>query len=398
MRALRVALGFVVGLASPAAALVTFETVTGYNLTGLGSTFDQDGGDPPVMSGNDGEFFTFDGPGCPPPTGPTYACARRFGSAGMTNGRLWLKSAARLVLDDVVGFGNGSSDYLVYADTTINIYNLGGVVETPTALVYFVFGLHGTAATSPHSAEVQTQATGTANLSSIGIQCTGDPCPPIVVKWPTPVTFGNNNFRLNLRADARAGANVGVPYDVEMLANFGDTLELLAIQIHDENDVPIPGAQAYLTDTNGDPMPPYPNTYETTTTSTTSTTLEGGTTTTTSTTLPGGQCESGPTYGGLKCRVIRLAVFVGNDAGLGKLAKPFVTQLNKAIAYLSAAEDATSARRRAKMLRKSTAGMNAFRKKVASKRAVRKIAPGLRATMEAPVAGILADMAALSSP
>jgi hypothetical protein len=385
-------------LAAPADALVTWEASGGWNFAGGGAGYSSDGDDPPVMVGSPTGEFSRGGALCPSPDTPDYLCATRFSAAGITGGRLWLKASATLKRKQAIGLGYGNSDALVYGDTTVTIYNLGNTASLATGYVYFVFGLGGTATTTKTSSEVQSQASGVATLSGIGIQCTGDPCPPIpiVVRWPSPVDFtSSHSFRLNLRADARAGAPVDFPYDAEMTANFADTLELLAIQVHDENDQPRPDVKAFLTDTMGNPMPPYDNTIPEVTTTTT---LPDGVTTTT--TLPGtGGCELGASYAGLACRLDALRALVG-QFDLGKLAKPLLKTLNKATAALAKAEALADApvKRRMKSITKATNAMAAFRRKLDAKGAVKKIDGATRATLQAPVAALLADLAGLATP
>ena len=43
------------------------------------------------------------------------------------------------------------------------------------------------------------------------------------------------------------------------MADFSDTLEIVAIQLLDENDDPIPGVTLTALDQNGDPLLTFPN-------------------------------------------------------------------------------------------------------------------------------------------
>jgi hypothetical protein len=400
MRAI-VAMVLVVALAAPARALITFETTVGRNFSGGGSSFTTDGGEPPVMAGGD-YTFSRGGAYCPDPSSADYVCASYFGFAGLVGNRIVMKSAATLTRKQAVGLGYGNSDYLVYADTTVEIFNLANSVALPTGVVYFVFGLHGVASTTKTSSEVLSQATGVAMLGGTtnqGIQCTGDPCPPIRVRVPgfnfaPDNDSGYNDTRVNLRADARAGAPVGLPYDAEMIADFGDTLELLAIEIHDADDNPRPDAHAILLDAQGQPMLEYPNTVETATTTTllTSTTIAGGGTTTT--TLPGGGCEQGASYAGLGCRVDALRALVGQQ-DLGKIGKALGKALGKASSAIAQASSGLTGKKHARALRKATRAITAYGRKLDSKGAVKKIDGVLRDTLKAPVDGILGDLAGL---
>ncbi len=406
-----VAIVLVVALAAPARAVVIWEAFVGRNFSGGGgSSHQQDGGDPPVEAGGD-YTFSRGGAFCPDPTSDDYVCASYYSYAGLVGNRIVLKSSATMTRTKAVGLGYGNSDYLVYGDTTVQIINVGNSAGLATGIVYFVFGLHGVASTVKTSNEVLTMATGVATLTANsleGIQCTGDPCPPIRVRVPG-VTFAPdgqtayNYYRVNLRADARAGAPVGFPYEAEMIADFGSTLELLAIEIHDDDDNPVPGAQATILDSQGQVMLTYPNTYETTTTTTlpgggtTTTTVPGGGTTTT--TLPGGGCATGPSYTGLICRVDALSTLVGQQ-DLGKLGKPLAKSLGKASTALGQAQATlgTSVRRHAKALRRATKAVTAYDKKLDSKGAVKKLDPAVRTALQAPVDGILTDLGGLATP
>jgi hypothetical protein len=403
-----VALVMVVALAAPARAIVIWKAFVGRNFSGGGgSSHTSDGGDPPVEAGGD-YTFSRGGAYCPDPNSDDYVCASYYSYAGLVGNRIVLKSSATMTRTKAVGLGYGNSDYLVYGDTEVEIINLGSTnLAVGTGIVYFVFGLHGVASTVKTSSEVLTMATGVATLTANsvnGLQCTGDPCPPIRVRVPG-ITFAPNSdsvynyHRINLRADARAGAPVGFPYEAEMIADFGSTLELLAIEIHDDDDNPVPGAQATILDSQGQVMLTYPNTYETTTTTlVTSTTIPGGGTTTT-TTLPGAGCAQGPSYPGLTCRVAALQALLA-QSDVDKLAKPLAKALDKAATAITQAEQTVGGppKKHGKALKKATKAMNAFGKKLASKGAVKKIDETTRAALSAPVAGIVGDLAGLSAP
>jgi hypothetical protein len=210
-------------------------------------------------------------------------------------------------------------------------------------------------------------------------------------------------FRLNLRADARAGAPYQFgPYDAEMVADFADTLELLAIMIHDDDDNPVPGAHAMTFNSDNTPEIMFDNTIPPTTTtldgsSTTTTTLSGGGGTTT--TLPGGGCAAGASYAGLRCRIDALAALV-QASDVGKLGKPLGKLLGKASAAVAKAEGLgdVPAKKLAKGIRKAAKALTAYGKKLDSKGAVKKLDAGLRATLQAPVAGLVADVNGLATP
>ena len=153
-----------------------------------------------------------------------------------------------------------------YADTRISITEMGGYVGTaPRAAFYF--GLSGTLSKTTSNADVTIQAFSVATLqagSGGGVQCFGEvDCTPTqnvrkvtVTDW-TP----SQGFVLTLRSDVAAVAPFGTPggWDAEVVADFSDTLEVLAIQLLDENDDPIPGVTLTALDDNGDPLVTFPN-------------------------------------------------------------------------------------------------------------------------------------------
>ena len=71
----------------------------------------------------------------------------------------------------------------------------------------------------------------------------------------------SQGFALMLRADVAAVAPFGTPggWDAEVVADFADTLEVLAIQLLDENGDPIPGVTLTALDNNGDPLVTFPS-------------------------------------------------------------------------------------------------------------------------------------------
>jgi hypothetical protein len=181
--------------AAPARALVIYESLVGYHFASGGNAayYGGQGLDPSHIGGD--YTFSRGGAYCPATDTPDYVCAQYYSEAGIAGQRLFLKSSARLTRKQAIGVGAGNSDYLVYGDSTLTIYNIGSSVSIPTGIVYFVFGLHGTATTTKSSAQIVSQATGVARLfgtSNEGIQCIGDPCPPIVVKQ-SGVAFATGN-------------------------------------------------------------------------------------------------------------------------------------------------------------------------------------------------------------
>lgn len=398
-RALLLAALAILGCAPSARALVVHKVLVGFNVSGgFGSGFTQDGSEGvPVAVG-----LSEHAPGgaCPAPTGPNYTCLRTYSATGMVGGRLLLRADASLHRRGVVGLGLGNSDGLAYTQTEIEIFNLRNSVISGNGFVYFVIGLHGGATATASSAEVDTLAAGIVYVSGIAAQCAGNVCEPVKV----PVSFGSSNVvSLRLRVDARAGAPVGLVYDADMDARFGDTMELLAAYVHDENDVLVPGAQVYSVDVNGDPELYIPNVVETTTTTstlgpgeTTTTTLASGATTTT--TLPGG-CPAGPTYESLGCRLDHLVALV-QGSGLGKTGTKLAKPLAAARTALGIAEQTVGgpAKKHRRAVRKALRGVETFGKKIASPKLAKKVPAETLASFAAPVDALRADLLALGTP
>lgn len=207
--------------------------------------------------------FSFGGALCPAPGTPNYLCGRLLSEAGNNGGRLFLRSAARFKRTDADPmFGETAA----YADTKIWINSMSGYVGgAPGAAFYF--GLSGTVSKTTSNSDVLVQAFSRATLqagSGGGVQCFGEvDCTPVpqlhkvtVSDW-TP----SQGFVLNLRSDVAAVAPFGTPggWDAEVVADFADTLEILAIQVLDENGDPMPGVTLTALDTNGDPLVTFSN-------------------------------------------------------------------------------------------------------------------------------------------
>lgn len=397
-----VALIMAVALAAPARAVVLFDAGGGYFFSGGGGSFgDLSQGAEPQSVGGD-YTFSRNGALCPSPDTADFLCAHYYSSADLVGSRVILRSEASLERKQAIGLGYGGSDHLVYADTRIHIINVGTTVGIANGILHFVFGLHGTASTTKTSDQVISQATGVATLSAdkqYAIQCIGDPCAPYRVKVEN-VTFATSNdttpnsFYLTLRADARAGAPIGFPYDAQVSADFGDTLEILAIEVHDADDNFLPDARAFVLGIDSQPIFHFANTLPPTTTTTT--TIVDGSTTTTTLPGPGSECAQGASYPGLACRVAALQTLLG-QLDVGKLARPLGKTLGKAATALTLAEQTTAgpAKRHAKALKKATRAMAAFAKKLASKGAVKKLDQTTRDALGLPAAGITTDLAGL---
>jgi len=207
--------------------------------------------------------FSFGGALCPAPGTPNYLCGRLLSEAGNNGGRLFLRSTARFERTDADPmFGETAA----YADTKITITSMGGYVGgAPGAAFYF--GLSGTLSKTTSDAAVVVQAFSRATLqagSGGGVQCFGEvDCTPTPQLHKVTVTdwTPSQGFVLNLRSDVAAVAPFGTPggWDAEVVADFADTLEILAIELLDENGDPMPGVTLTALDANGDPLVTFPN-------------------------------------------------------------------------------------------------------------------------------------------
>jgi hypothetical protein len=207
--------------------------------------------------------FSFGGALCPAPGTPNYLCGRLLSEAGNNGGRLFLRSAARFKRTDADPM---FSETAAYADTRISITSMGGYVGTaPKAAFYF--GLSGTVSKTASDPAVVTQAFSVATLSAGsggGVQCFGEiDCTPTqrVEKLTVTDWMPSQGFSLRLRSDVAAAVPFGTPggWDAEVVADFADTIEILAIQVLDENGDPIPGVTLTALDDNGDPLVTFSN-------------------------------------------------------------------------------------------------------------------------------------------
>jgi hypothetical protein len=294
---------FLLSRAATSQALVRYEAGGGWFFSG-----DDQGGllqqvfTPPAveMSGGD---FSIHGASCPPLGTPNFLCARFLSKAEIVGDRLTLRSQARFTRHDATGIGGSQ---LAYGDTRIWVLQMGSVAAPLTGYAYFNFGLAGVASATASNASVVVHGTGVATLYAPGlmaIQCTGYPCPPIVVPMnenpnDNQAWHPSTGIFVSLRADANAAAPLGVDgWDAEGVADFADTLELISIEIKDADHQPVPGAYIYIpnADGNGLTLPisnePPPSTTTTTTLGTTTTTTLASTTTTT---LPGTTTTTSP--------------------------------------------------------------------------------------------------------
>jgi hypothetical protein len=375
-------------------------------LGGLDEGVFSSGGDKPatVSSGD----FSFRGAFCPQLGSDDYLCANVLSSAELNGRRLTLRSRARLVRHKATS-GKGAID-LTYADTRIEICGVTGSVPAPVANAYFYIGLAGTASQSQSDPSLVVKATGVASFQFVPIQCTGTSCPPVKV----PNFSGSTCFALGLRTDARVTNPDGVgPFDIEAIADFSDTMELLAIEGRDENDQPIPGLEFTITDANGTPIvtlpntPPPPTTTTVpgpdTSTTTTTTSMPGGGATTTS--MPGGgvttttlppSCSVGASYASVKCRLDEVTATVLTNGGA--VAPRLSAKLAAALAAVERAEQSVGQRggkTSKRSLRKALRALGAYRKLLGSKKARRTLDEGALDELVARVPGLQADLKTL---
>jgi hypothetical protein len=244
---------------APAHAIIFYESEAGWFLPGYGqddvSILHQLTVPPAVSSAGGG--FSYHGALCPALGTPNYLCAHMESRAELLGNRLSLHSEARLTRHDATGVG--SSD-LVHADTVIEVYGMAfSAVAPPVGFAVFNFGLTGTVSSSA-SAGATVQAFAVATLQAPGLtalQCDGYPCVPIPVRYSgnpsdSSAWHPTDVIRVRLRSDVSTGAPLGVNgWDAEAVADFGDTLQLLSVEVQDENHVPVPGAYAFVPNADG---------------------------------------------------------------------------------------------------------------------------------------------------
>jgi hypothetical protein len=247
-----------VSVPAPASAIIFYEVGVGFRQPEL-FIFHQD----TVPRSIDTGEFTFGGALCPAPGTPNYLCGRLRSEAGNNGGRLFLRSGARFERTDADPMFRETA---AYADTKITITSIGGYAGT-APLAAFYFGLGGTLSKTASDANVNIQAFASATLqagSGGGVQCFGETdCLPKPDPYKVTVTdwMPSQGFVLRLRSDVAAVAPFGTPggWDAEVVADFADTLEVLAIQVLDENGDPMPGVTLTALDGNGDPLVTFPN-------------------------------------------------------------------------------------------------------------------------------------------
>lgn len=235
-----------------------------------GVGFNQNGfnlfrGDDPTPALLQALGFSYGGANCPAAGTLDFLCGSVKGQAGISaTGRIFLKALAHLKRTNASATHPETAAY-GFARTTIG--PVSGYISSGTTAVAFYFGLHGTISQSGNNLSVPLQAFSVATLTTsiVGqsaIQCANTSCPPDTV---ASVKLDNwdphAGFRLDLRSDVSIVAPAGVSgYDAEVNADFGDTLDLLAIQVLDDQGQPVPNVTLYIADENGMPVLTFPNT------------------------------------------------------------------------------------------------------------------------------------------
>ncbi len=241
----------VIGFASPARAYILYDVYRGFYPANF--FYEQKGGiEPPYTAGGDYDF-SYDGALCPPAGTPNYLCARARATAGINHGRIYLGAGVRMKRTNA----QFTQEHGVYGSARVDIGPLGGYVSGPAPGAYFVFGLSGTIVSTRTNANVDVNSIAVATLyagSGGGVQCFGPTtCLPKsqqsikVTNWD-PTT----GFSLVLRSDVKMlNPMSATGWDGEGEAEFFDTLELLAVQLVDADDQPIPGVTLTMTDGTG---------------------------------------------------------------------------------------------------------------------------------------------------
>lgn len=228
-----------------------FEVTTGFRQNG----FTINGHGEPATA--DSGFFSYGGALCPAPGTPNFLCGRIRGFSGFEGGRIVLRAEARLKRSDA----NATSPELAaYSDVRAFSGPIGGYTATAPG-AYFVFGLGGTLVNTKTDPDVSTAAFAVSEVAGSGpyqaVQCFGVTClPKEIVQVKLQDWNVSSGFYLRLRSDVfmtNFGGKTG--WSAEVVADFADTLELLAIQLLDENDQPIPNVHLTMKNAAGEDVP-----------------------------------------------------------------------------------------------------------------------------------------------
>jgi len=281
--------------ASPARAFLQYDVEANWLLDGI-EVLQHPQRDTPIAI--DTLDFSFGGTRCPTAGSPNFLCAHQIGRAELVGSAMTVHALTKIVRRDAVG------GMLETMSTDARILMSGFTAAFPQpdrGFAAFYFGLHGTLASTPSippSLTVETTVNAELYAPSLHeVDCLGDECPPIVIPMTTDTGATDawnpqvHVLMLRLFTKSRILSSPGFDgWNADSIADFGDTLALLAIQPQDENHNPIAG-HFVLPDGAGPGIPldiadtPPPTT-------TTTSTLPGATTsttppaTTTTSTLP----------------------------------------------------------------------------------------------------------------
>jgi hypothetical protein len=238
-------------LAAPAGAAILYDAGAGFRTPGFNLL--EQGIEPQKAEVTE---FSFGGALCPAAGTPDFLCGSVLSEATIEGGRLLLRSKARFKRTNASS--STHPETAAYADTRITVTEIGGYAATAPKAVFY-FGMSGTLEKAGGAAGVTLQAFSRATLSAgstnsaqcfgLEVSCLPTPEPYTVLVEDFNPTLG---FALMLRSDVAAvGFGVADGWDAEVVADFADTLEVLAIELQDENGVPIPGVTLTATDGMG---------------------------------------------------------------------------------------------------------------------------------------------------
>ena len=269
------------GAVRDAGAIVIYRAEGTHNLGSGGYDLDEGYTPQTVTFGN----FSFNGALCPAPGTPNFACGRVFAQADLVQGRqVVLRSESRLTRGNSSGL---AALELVAATADVQIYT-GTATPSPVGTAYVDLLLSGTeSATTSEPGRIVPEAFHTLRVNGTLTQCTvGALCKVEMPDW------NGEYLRLTLRTDARvtnpeAGSLGG--WSAEMISDFSNTLELVAIELYDTNGQHMTDARVTVGDGMGGVLFDIPTSVEETTTTTIATTTTStsvSSSTSTTSTLP----------------------------------------------------------------------------------------------------------------
>lgn len=279
MRTLAAALVVAVALTSIVRNADAFVIYRAEGTSNLGSSppFGITEGTTPPVTRNFGDF-SFNGRACPAVGTPNFACARVFAQADLVQGRrVVLRAAARLTRTDTDGVAPLE---LVAATADVQLFNIGTVTSSPVGTAYVQLALSGTeSATTTAPGRILPEAFHTVRVNGALTECSvGTLCTVEVPEW------SSEYLRMTLRTDARVTNPEYLSFagwSAEMVSDFSNTLELVAIELYDTNGNFIPDAQVIVGDGMGGTLFEIPTSVEATTTTTSTPTTSTSVTTST---------------------------------------------------------------------------------------------------------------------